>query len=132
MAAYLKGKYSEEPFDFILDAYGVQDLYDRCAAFLKPDGHFVTVGIAFAEYSYGSMAVAVKNMLWNVLSSAWGGSASRRYVQVASTCNLEGLERLRVLCEDRGMRVPIDSEWGFAQVVKVSSQLRVSKVTGVC
>lgn len=132
MPGYLKAKYSEEPFDFVLDAYGVQDLYDHCADFLKPDGHFVTVGIAFAEYSYGSMAVAVKNMLWNVLCSAWGGSATRPYVQVASTCNLEGLERLRAMCEDRAMRVPLDSEWGFTQVLEVSSQIQESDVPGGC
>lgn len=119
MSEYLTEKHAEQPFDLVIDAYGVQDLYTNCAGFLKPDGVFVTVGVAFAEYSYASLAVAVKNMLWNVISSAWGGAGRRRYVQVTSTCNSEGLERLRVMCDDRNLRVPIDSQWDLEDVLKV-------------
>lgn len=119
MPEYLAERYSEQPFDMIIDAYGVQELYNNCASFLKADGSFVTVGIAFSEYSYSSMFFAVKDMLRNILVSAWGGNDRRRYVQVASTCNLEGLQRLKAMCEDQNMRVPIDSSWGFDDVLKV-------------
>jgi len=120
---YLAEKYSEQPFDVVIDAYGVQELYTNCAGFLKTDGLFVTVGIAFKEYSYGSLFVAVKDMLRNILVSAWGGRDRRRYVQVASTCNLEGLQRLKTMCEDQNMRVPIDSSWSFDDVLKVRFNL---------
>ncbi|KAK5061604.1 hypothetical protein LTR84_008148 [Exophiala bonariae] len=123
VSSHLTENHAEQPFEMIIDAYGVQELYNNSAAFLKPDGHFVTVGIAFTEYSYGSMAVAVRDMLWNVVCSAWGGSGSRRYVQVASACNLDSLERLRVLCEDRALRVPIDSQWAFEDALKAYERM---------
>ncbi|KEF54332.1 uncharacterized protein A1O9_09498 [Exophiala aquamarina CBS 119918] len=128
---YLTERHSKQPFDVIIDAYGVQELYTNCASFLKADGMFVTVGIAFLEYSYGSMFVAVKDMLRNILVSAWGGHDRRRYVQVSSTSSLEGLERLKAMCEDQNMRVPIDSSWAFDDVVKVrlTSLLKSHKLT---
>lgn len=119
MSEYLAERHSELPFDVIIDAYGVQELYANCASFLKADGLYVTVGIAFSEYSYASLCVAVKDMLRNILFSAWGGHDSRRYIQVSSTCSLEGLQRLKAMCEDLDLRVPIDSSWDFDDVMKV-------------
>jgi hypothetical protein len=119
VSEYLTERHSELPFDVIIDAYGVQELYMNCARFLKPDGLFVTVGIAFSDYTYASLFVAVKDMLRNIIFSAWGGHDWRRYVQVSATCSLEGLQRLKAMCEDLDLRVPIDSSWDFDDALKV-------------
>lgn len=119
MSEYLTERHSEKPFDVVIDAFGVQELYSNCASFLKVDGLFVTVGIAFSDYNYASLFVAVKHMLRNVIFSAWRGRDRRRYVQVFCENGLEELQRLKAMCEDLDIRVPIDSSWDLEDVMKV-------------
>lgn len=94
-------------------------MVDHCASFLKESGPFVTVGIAFEAYTYGSMLVAVSRMLKNALWPRLLGGPSRKYIQVASFVDLEGLERLSKYGEAGKLRVPIDSVWGLDDVLKV-------------
>ncbi|ETI20087.1 hypothetical protein G647_08121 [Cladophialophora carrionii CBS 160.54] len=112
----LAEKYAGDKFDTIIDAYGVQSLFDNCADFLKESGSYITVGIAFDHYTYTSMLLAVSRMLRNVLWPRLLGGTPRRYVQVASVCTLDGLQKLKDLCEDGKLRVPIDSIWDFDNV----------------
>ncbi|KAJ9603162.1 hypothetical protein H2200_012457 [Cladophialophora chaetospira] len=74
----LAEKYSVSKFDVIIDAYGVQSLYESCTSFLKENGSYVTVGVAFNEYTYGSMLVAVTRMLKNILWPRLLGGAPRK------------------------------------------------------
>ena len=119
MQRRLSEKYSNDKFDIVIDTYGIQELYEHCPGFLKEGGSFITVGIAFAEYSYGSLLVAVSRMMKNILWPRILGGTPRRYVQVASVANLEGLQKLKGMCEDGKLKVPVDSLWDFPDVFKV-------------
>jgi hypothetical protein len=88
---------------------------------LKESGSYVTVGVAFEYYTYGSMLVAVSRMLRNVLWPRLLGGTPRRYVQVTSTCTFDGLQKLKELCEEGKLKVPIDSIWDFNDVPNVGS-----------
>jgi reticulon-4-interacting protein 1, mitochondrial len=118
----LAEKYSSDEFDIIIDAYGSQSLFDNCTSFLKENGPYVTVGIAFEEYTYGSMLVALSRMVKNLLWPRFLGGTPRKYIQVASVTTLSGLEKLRELCENGKLKVPVDSIWDFDDVPKVGVQ----------
>ena len=118
----LTEKHSSDKFDVIIDAYGVQSLFDNCTSFLKENGSYITVGVAFDEYTYGSMMVAISRMMKNIMWPRILGGAPRQYVQVASACSLQGLERLKRLCEEGKLKVAIDSVWDFLEIAKVSSE----------
>ena|ERR1700761_5203139 len=121
----LTEKYSSDKFDTIIDTYGVQSLFDNCTGCLKESGLYVTVGIAFERYTYGSMLVAVIQMLKNLLWPRLLGGTPRKYVQVAAVCTLDGLEKLKELCKQGKMKVPIDSQWDFDDVPKVGIKSQV-------
>ncbi|KIX06484.1 uncharacterized protein Z518_04460 [Rhinocladiella mackenziei CBS 650.93] len=127
---FLAEKYSNNKFDAVVDAYGVQELVDNCHRFLKEGGPFVTVGIAFKEYTYCSMLFAVSRMLKNVLVPRFLGGPPRKYVQVSSLVTPEGLERLKKFCDDGKMTVPIDSCWEFEDVYKAYERMLSSRAKG--
>jgi reticulon-4-interacting protein 1, mitochondrial len=120
----LAEKYSGNKFDIVIDAFGAQPLFDNCSTFLAETGPYVTVGVAFDQYTYGSMLVAVSRMLKSILWPRFLGGTPRRYIQVASVCTEKGLSKLKRLCEDGSLRVPIDSLWSFDEVFKVRVQRR--------
>jgi NADPH:quinone reductase-like Zn-dependent oxidoreductase len=93
-------------------------LVENCAGYLTENGLFVTVGIAFDEYTYPSMLHAVFQMLKNVVLPCWIGGAPRRYVQAASFVDQDRLHRLKRFCEEGTLRVHIDSRWGFEDAPK--------------
>ncbi|KIW62267.1 hypothetical protein PV04_10459 [Phialophora macrospora] len=126
----LAEKYCGDKFDTIIDAYGVQSLFDNCAAFLKESGSYVTVGIAFEHYTYGSMLVAVSRMLRNVLWPRLLGGTPRRYVQVTSACTFDGLQKLKELCEEGKLKVPIDSIWDFNDVPNAYDRMLSRRARG--
>ncbi len=118
---YLAAKYSEIPFNVIIDARGVQELFSHCASYLAPGKPFVTVGIALADYSTSSMLYAVSCMLYNMLWPRLLGGVDRPIAQITGLVSLTGLEKLANLVEEGKLDVVLDSCWSMGDVVKVSA-----------
>ncbi|EXJ54812.1 hypothetical protein A1O7_10153 [Cladophialophora yegresii CBS 114405] len=76
------------------------------------------------------MLLAVTRMLRNVLLPRLLGGTPRRYVQVASVCTLDGLQKLKELCEYGKLRVPIDSVWDFDDVPNAYKRLLSRRARG--
>lgn len=116
---YLTTNHSNARFDNIIDAYGVQELYDHCPAYLKEGGIFSTVGVAFKEYGFSSVLYSslliLKNLYWpRVL-----GGVPRDYVCAAGITTLESMKKLEKLMEKGKLRVVIDSTWDMEDVQQV-------------
>lgn len=117
---FLAGTYVEDKFDVVIDAYGVQDFFAHSAGYLKPRKQFVTVGIAFAEYTTSSLLYAVGQMMKNALLPSWLGGVNRPYAQITGMATLEGLESLRDMVENGQLRGVVDGVWEMENVLEVS------------
>jgi reticulon-4-interacting protein 1, mitochondrial len=113
-------KFAGDQFDIVIDAMGIQALFESSPGFLKPDGLYVTVGVLYTELSYagmlGSLFTMAKNFLWPTML----GGVPRKYIQVASAVNQDDMARLATMCQEGRLEVPIDDIWEFEDVLKVS------------
>ena len=116
---YLATQYSKKPFSTIIDAYGVQDVFTHCASYLSPNGSFVSVGVAFATYTYSSMLYASYLMLSNSLWPRFLRGVNRPYICVQGFVTLPRLEKLADLVEKKELDVVLDSEWKMEDALKV-------------
>ena len=116
---YLATHYSNTRFNSIIDAYGIQDLYSHCADYLSPGKPFVTVGVAFEEYTVSGMLYAAFLMLKNRLWPSVLGGVPREYANVTVIANLELVEKLRQLVEEGKIKVVVDSCWDMEDALKV-------------
>jgi reticulon-4-interacting protein 1, mitochondrial len=115
----LATKYAENPFDIIVDAYGVQEVFAHCPFYLAPGKPFVTVGIAFTSYSISSLLYASICMLQNMLWPRLFGGVDRPYVQVTALASLASLEKLAELAEEDCFDIVIDSSWEMEDILQV-------------
>jgi NADPH:quinone reductase-like Zn-dependent oxidoreductase len=123
------GQWGEE-FDVAIDAYGVQELWNNCAGFLKKDGTWVTVGVAIQEYSVVAMLGAVCKMAGNALWPVWAGGVNRRYVQVMATANGEELRELSRKVESGEIRGVVEGVWGMGEVGEAYEIMKMKSARG--
>lgn len=126
VSQHLATRYSDQRFSAVIDAYGVQEIYNHCGDYLLPGKPFVTVGVAHKHYTYSSMVHAVIMIAVNILSSFLPGDKKRRYVQVNSAVNGEDMESLRSMVEQGRLRVPVDSCWHMKDALEVRSSRTIS------
>ena len=116
---YLASRFTNVRFSAIIDAHGVPSLYSHCPAYLSPGGTYVSVGVAFQEYTFLSVLRATYLMLKQAWWSQTLGGVSREYIGVTGIANLEVMEQLRELVEKRRLRVVIDSCWRIEDALMV-------------
>lgn len=122
VSQYLTSHYSESRFNAVLDAYGVQDLYEHCGDFLAPGKAFFTIGVATGEFTASGMLRSFYFMFKNVLWPSILGGVPRKFIFVNGGPKLEALEKLAKLVEAGQLRVVIDSCWEMEDGLKVSLQ----------
>ncbi|OBT65314.1 hypothetical protein VE03_04596 [Pseudogymnoascus sp. 23342-1-I1] len=103
-------------FDVVIDAFGVQELWNNCAKFLKREGRWVTVGVAIKEYSVLAMLGAVCKMAGNALWPVWAGGVDRRYLQVTATANGEELRELGGMVERGEVKGVVEGVWEMGEI----------------
>lgn len=116
---YLAEKYSRNKFDWVLDAYGIQDLWLNCASYLKPGKPFLSIGIQVPNCNYSSLLSAIGMLMSNMLWPRFLGGVDRSYAPVNGIANSKSMERLARMIEDGKLQVPIDSIWSFGDVLQV-------------
>ena len=119
VSTYLAKHYANQRFSAIIDAYGVQEIYSNCGAYLSPGKPFVTVGIAHKDLSYSSMLYVLFRMVTNRLIARLPGEGRRSYLLVTATMNLEATEKMRSMIEQGKLSVPIDSCWDMKDALQV-------------
>ncbi|KAK3685127.1 hypothetical protein B0T22DRAFT_516972 [Podospora appendiculata] len=139
----LAKRFGSQPFDAIVDGFGSQAVYKNCARYLKPGGIYSAAGVHAATLSVGSVLKSGLVMLANAIwpGSAWLGGTGRTWKAVSMMDRgPELMERVVGLFADGKLRVAVDSEWPFEQVLEaydvlVSGRARgkvIVKVDGDC
>jgi NADPH:quinone reductase-like Zn-dependent oxidoreductase len=117
---YLTKEFSATPFDVIIDAYGIQELFTNCASYLKKGKPFVTVGIAHVSYTTSSILYATSVMLKNAWWPRFLGGVDREYVCIGAFVTRQYLEKLKDLFEEGKLNVAVDSKWNLGDALMVS------------
>ena len=116
---YLSSAYSNPPFDAVIDAVGVQSIYDHSPKYLSDQGRFVSVGVMSKDLSVASVIQSVLKIGSNLYWPRLLGGVSRPYLQKTASVDLTSLEELRALVEDGKLRVVVDSCFSIADAKKV-------------
>lgn len=103
-------------FDVVIDAVGKQEIWHSCPSFLKSGGAYVTVGPGMEDWTRMAMVKTLGQMAGNMLIPTWLGGVARRYVQVASMVDKEGLRELKGLVEEGVLRGVVERVWGWDKV----------------
>ncbi|KAF8855831.1 GroES-like protein [Acephala macrosclerotiorum] len=127
---YLSEKYSQNKFDWVLDAYGIQDLWLNCPSYLKPGKPFLSIAIQVPDYNYSSLLCAIGMLMSNMLWQRFLGGVDRQYAQVNGIANSKSMERLARMIEDGKLKVPIDSVWNFEDVLQAYEKIMSKHATG--
>jgi NADPH:quinone reductase-like Zn-dependent oxidoreductase len=126
----LRQQFADTSFDLVIDALGVQALFESCPAFLKSEGSFITVGVLYTELSYHGMAGMLYKMAKNILWPAALGGVPRKYHHIASAVDNAAMTRLGALCESGKLRVPVDSVWKFEDALKAYDRMLSQRARG--
>jgi len=113
---YLTTSFGDTPFDAIIDAVGIQDVFNASPAFLAEGKPYVTVGPKAYNYTYvgmlGTIGTIAKNICWPRLL----GGTPRPYVQVTAVSNLEALQELADMVRKRKLSVHVGMVVGWDDV----------------
>ncbi|KAK4210807.1 hypothetical protein QBC37DRAFT_428147 [Rhypophila decipiens] len=118
----LAGMYDAEEvqFDAIIDCYGSQTLYNYSAGYLKSDGVYSACGIHANGYGYAPILASGWKLMINALwpRTKWLGGTGRTW-KAASMFDpgREMMEYLVGLFSEGKLRVLVDSEWAFEDVL---------------
>ncbi|KAL2060676.1 hypothetical protein VTL71DRAFT_9317 [Oculimacula yallundae] len=115
---YLATEFGKDQFDVIMDAFGVQELYYNCEAFLKSGKPYVSVGPALPTYSMRSILYGIGVIAATFLRPRILGGTNRPYVLFAATATLEEMVQLADMAREEKLRVPIDSCWDLEEALK--------------
>jgi NADPH:quinone reductase-like Zn-dependent oxidoreductase len=114
LTGYLTEKYAEQPFDFIFDTQGVQDLYKKSPNYLKKEGLHINIGINDG----------VKSILrWgkNVWLPKAVGGVPRTYVMFTTVLDTKTGSTLADLAEQKHVRPVV------AEIFEMEDALKVFK-----
>ena len=121
MSTYLAKRFSSSPFSAVIDAYGIQDIFAHCESYLAEGRPFVTVGVAFKDYTISNISSTVLQMMSNSLWPRVLGGVNREYVQVTGIANLDAMEKLAGMVASGKLRVVRDGKWGMEDALKVNT-----------
>ncbi|KAE8443284.1 hypothetical protein EG329_002000 [Mollisiaceae sp. DMI_Dod_QoI] len=129
---YLTERFSKDPFDWVLDAVGVQDLWLHCASYLKPGRPFITIGNSLPpdDYSYSSILYGVGQMISNAFWPRFLGGVNRPWGQVTGIANLKAMRRLVHMIDEDKLKVITDSVWSFQDVLLAYERLMSKHARG--
>jgi NADPH:quinone reductase-like Zn-dependent oxidoreductase len=118
--SYLNKTFAEARFDAVVDAVGIQDIFNNSPTFLKEGRPYVTVGPKASSYTYSGMLGTIGTMTKNILWPRWLGGTPRPYVQVAAASDSEALKELARMVTEVGLRTHVGTEVHIEDVHKVS------------
>ncbi|KAF2264311.1 zinc-binding oxidoreductase, partial [Lojkania enalia] len=104
---YLAKEYSATRFDVVIDAVGVQEIFNNCPAFLAEKKPYVSVGPRPNNYTVLSMLTILGSMAKNFLWPKLFGGVPRPYMQAASVSDYTTLLELGKLVEERKLKAVV-------------------------
>lgn len=120
MQAHLATIYASSRFSAVIDAVGIQDIFNHCPGFLAEGKPFVSIGPKAKSYTYGGLITTIGLMAKNALLPRFMGGVPREYVQVTGIANLEAMELLARMMEEGTLRVRVGTVVAMGDVPEVS------------
>ena len=99
---YLAKHYGDQPFDYILDTIGIQDLFTHSQAYLKPDGALINLG------NFEGPGLTVWRSILNTYLPVILGGVPRKYAMMSTTPNGEKTAELAKMVDNSTLRVVAD------------------------
>ncbi|KAJ0423360.1 hypothetical protein BJY00DRAFT_310486 [Aspergillus carlsbadensis] len=124
LSAYLAETYGDQPFDFILDCVGTQELFIHSPGYLKPNGTVVNIGML------EGVGVTVWNMLLNSWLPTWLGGVPRRYIGISSPPKRDDGIYLADLIKQGRLRIPVDSVFPMEDAVGAYARIATQRARG--
>jgi hypothetical protein len=114
----------------VIDAVGIQEIFEACPQFLAKGKLYVTVGPRQPSYTVlgilSTLGLMVKNILWPQLL----GGVPRPYVQVAAVASLPAMQELVRMVEAGRLSVRVGAAVNMAGALEVSCQIvQIHKLT---
>lgn len=122
--SHLASTFGASRFNAVIDAIGIQDIFNNSPSFLAEGKPYVTVGPKAYSYTVLGMlrtiGLMAKNMLWPRLL----GGTPREYVQVMATSTLSAMEELAKMVEERKLTVHVGRLVGLESAKTVCKYLK--------
>jgi NADPH:quinone reductase-like Zn-dependent oxidoreductase len=130
----LTRRYGQQKFNAIVDAVGADTrIYRRCAQYLKPEGIYSSVGIKLSGFGVLAAVNAVWKMQMNALwpKTPWLLGTGRTW-KVTSMMDpgLELMQRVVDMLAQGKLKVAVDSEWPFDQVLEAYDVVMSGRAKG--
>jgi NADPH:quinone reductase-like Zn-dependent oxidoreductase len=113
LTGYLAERYASEPFDFVLDTVGVQELFDKSPAYLKESGLHVNIGINDGIKTF---------LRWG--KNAWLppaiGGVPRKYVMFTTILDMRMAGVVADLAEAKKLRTVVAETFKLEDALEVS------------
>lgn len=110
----------------MIDAIGIQDMFNNCPKFVVEGGPYVTVGPRAKSYSILDVLATLVLMAQNALWPRIFGGVPRPYVQVTGTANPEALHELAQMVEAGKLKVEVGTVAKMENATEVSNH-QISK-----
>jgi NADPH:quinone reductase-like Zn-dependent oxidoreductase len=117
---FLTATYASSPFSAIIDAVGVQEIYDHSPSYSSPNAPFVSVGVMSADLRFTTVLGSILQIGSNLYRPRLLGGVSRPYIQKTANVDKESLEKLRVLVEGGQLKVVVDECFSFQNAIQVT------------
>jgi NADPH:quinone reductase-like Zn-dependent oxidoreductase len=122
-------KFAVARFDAVVDAVGIQDVFNACPEYLAEKKPYVTVGPRQSSYTVLGMVSTLGAMVKNLLWPKRFGGVPRQYVQVAAVASLDGMQEVARMVGAGRVSVHVGATFKMANAVEVSCQLiRISQL----
>lgn len=107
-------------FNAVIDAAGIQEMFDNSPTFLAEGKPYVSVGPRAQNYTLSGMLAMVVLMAKNLLWPRILGGTPRHYVQVTSMVNLKALKHLATMVGEEQLKVHVGAQYTLERAKEVS------------
>jgi NADPH:quinone reductase-like Zn-dependent oxidoreductase len=116
---HLIKSFGEARFDSVIDAVGIQDIFNNSPTFLAEGKSYVTVGPRAHSYTYVGMLSTIGTMIKNAFLPRVFGGVSRSYIQVTAAASLAAMQDLAKMVAEGTLKVHVGFSVGMEDAQKV-------------
>ncbi|KAJ7042978.1 hypothetical protein C8F04DRAFT_1075572 [Mycena alexandri] len=124
LPAFLAKKYAAQPFEYIFDTIGTQELFTHCPQYLRPDGLLVNVG------NFEGPIITVWRAALNTYLPRIFGGVPRRYAMISTTPNGEKAAGLAKMVHEGRLRVVVDEVFDFEDALEAYDRMLARNAKG--
>jgi NADPH:quinone reductase-like Zn-dependent oxidoreductase len=117
---YLAKTFGGVRFNVVIDAVGIQAIFNNCPQYLGEGKPYVTVGPRQPSFTILGMLSTIGSMATNLLLPRFLGGVPRPYVQVAAVGTLEAMQELAEMVEGGKLEVHVASSFKMTDAIEVS------------